>query len=209
MAIRIEFFHDVVCGWCYIQSPILRKIQEKYNVEVIHRCFVLQRTPQEMAVRFGSLNNAKKEILRHWESCQKFEGSVGRFNIEGMNKASFSYPSGMLAAQACKASDRLAGPSAHWDMFDALQRAHLQRAENIGDLDVVLKTAVQLGFDSNEFLKAMYDLSTFESIEEDNRWARELDIQTIPAFSVNGDEVFRSTTRYEALDAYFGILTVT
>lgn len=87
---KIEFFHDVVCGWCYIQSPALRKLNERYGVEVVHRSFVLQRNDREMINRWGSLEGAKNQILQHWESCAEFEGSYERFNISGMREASLT-----------------------------------------------------------------------------------------------------------------------
>ncbi|NOI30433.1 DsbA family oxidoreductase [Vibrio coralliilyticus] len=203
MTIHIEFFHDVVCGWCYIQSSVLRQLEKKYPLKITHRSYVLQRTPQDMAERFGSLAQAKQEILAHWASCERFEGSTDRFNIEAMAKASFSYPSGLLAAQATQAAEQLAGENGHWDMFDALQRAHLQRAENIADIDVLLNIARTLGYDTDAFLEVMYAPTTFARLDTDRQRAQALDIRSIPTFIVNGQELVRQTTRYDDLDRFF------
>ncbi|EOX4315594.1 DsbA family protein [Vibrio cholerae] len=66
---QIEFFHDAVCGWCYVLSPRLRKLAKQQNIQIVQRCFVLQRSDEEMVERFGSLAQAKSEILNHWIAC--------------------------------------------------------------------------------------------------------------------------------------------
>lgn len=207
MTVKIEFFHDVVCGWCYIQSPVLRKIRKHFDVEVIHRSYILQHNPQQLAQRFGSLAKAKREILSHWHSCQKFEGSTDRFNIQGMTAATFSYPSGLLSAQATKAAEYLNGQLGHWNMFDALQKAHLQHAQNIGNIDTILAVADMLGYEIDEFLDAMYQPKIFEALKQDSARAQAFNIRSIPAMIVNGEEVIRQTTRYEAFVDYLHTLT--
>jgi predicted DsbA family dithiol-disulfide isomerase len=145
---------------------------------------------------------AKQEILSHWEACQQFDDSPDRFNIRGLNNAPFSYPSGWLAAQATQAAQQLAGSSGHWDIFDALQLAHLNKAENIGDIDVILRTAQTLGFDTSAFLKAMYSSTTLTNLEADHRRAQSLNIRSIPAIIVNKQHIIKQTTRYDDLDCF-------
>lgn len=106
---QIEFFHDAVCGWCYVLSPRLRKLAKQQNIQIVQRCFVLQRSDEEMIERFGSLAQAKSEILNHWIACQQAADDKTLFNIEGMRAQPFNYPSGYLAAVGAKAAERLAG----------------------------------------------------------------------------------------------------
>ncbi len=132
--IQVEFFHDVVCGWCYLQSPRLRKVAAEFNANVIQRTFVLQRNQQEMVQRFGSIGAAKREILGHWKSCRTQAEDPSRFNIEGMQQQTFDYPNGWQGTLACKAAEQLAGHPGHWDMFDRIQLAHLKENRNVGTL---------------------------------------------------------------------------
>ncbi|CUT02489.1 DsbA family oxidoreductase [Candidatus Chrysopegis kryptomonas] len=42
MKIQIEFFHDVLCAWCFAISPRIHKLaEENPDVEIIHRAFAL------------------------------------------------------------------------------------------------------------------------------------------------------------------------
>ena len=56
--IQIEFFHDVLCAWCYAISPRVRRIAKEYPAEIIHRCFALAPAPESI-VEFLVLRNRK------------------------------------------------------------------------------------------------------------------------------------------------------
>jgi len=196
---KIEFFHDVVCGWCYIQSPILRKLSLNYNVEIIHRNFILQKSDEEMISRWGSLESAKDQILQHWESCMTFEGVPGRFNIDGMRESNFHYPNGMLAAKATKTAEILGGQSAHWDMFDMLQKYHLQNSKNVGDIDVIKEAIEVLGYNKRSFIDLMNSEQVNSELNKDALMAYNYGVKSIPTLVVNNKYVIRSTTKYPLL----------
>jgi predicted DsbA family dithiol-disulfide isomerase len=54
--IKIEFFHDTVCAWCFNLSSRLHMVAHEINLDIRHRTFVLQASRQEMAQRWGSVN---------------------------------------------------------------------------------------------------------------------------------------------------------
>lgn len=196
---KIEFFHDVVCGWCYIQSPALRKLQENYNVEIVHRCFILQRNDREMINRWGSLEGAKHQILQHWESCAEFEGSYERFNISGMREAPFNYPNGFLAGKATKTAEILRGQNAHWDMFDLLQKYHLQFAKNIAEKSVILEAAAELQYEISEFSDVLESEEVVSKITKDSQIAFQYGVRSIPTLVVGEKHAIRTTTKYDDL----------
>lgn len=132
---KIEFFHDVVCGWCLVMSPGLRQIARELSVEIEHRSFVLQISRAEMVQVFGLMERAKATILGHWENCALHDDE-NRINVRGMRRQSFEYPSGLPGAIACKAAEIRRGQDGHWDMFDAIQSAHLTENFNIADREV-------------------------------------------------------------------------
>jgi predicted DsbA family dithiol-disulfide isomerase len=69
--IKIDFYHDVVCGWCFVIAPRLRKLSEELPLEIRHRSFVLQDSREEMVRAWGSLERAKREILGHWSAAAR------------------------------------------------------------------------------------------------------------------------------------------
>ncbi|HCM30231.1 MAG TPA: dithiol-disulfide isomerase, partial [Bacteroidales bacterium] len=53
---QIDFFHDVLCAWCYVLSPRVKKLIEKYPNEIIliHRAFALAPSERSLEYMFGS-----------------------------------------------------------------------------------------------------------------------------------------------------------
>ncbi|GAB3477109.1 DsbA family oxidoreductase [Marinomonas epiphytica] len=198
---KIEFFHDVVCAWCYIQSPVLRKLSENYQVDIIHRNFILQRNDEEMRQRWGSLESAKQQILKHWMACREFEGKPERFNIVGMQESDFLYPNGQLAAQATKAAELIKGQAGHWEMFDTLQVNHLQQAKNVGEIGTIYHAASQLGYDMKTFLQCMQSDEVQAALDHDAYLASFYQVKSIPTMIVNGQAAIRATTKYHDLVA--------
>ncbi len=201
--IKIEFYHDAVCGWCYILSPRLRKLLKNKNIEIQQRCFVLQRNNEEMVQRFGSLTSAKFEILNHWESCKAQADDPASINIEGMRATSFSYPTGYLAALGAKTAELMGDNNTHWDYFDEIQRQHLKLNTNIGDAKVIIETAKIIGLDPVEFSNILFSNKVKKSVEKDIRQANKLSIRTIPTIVINGEKVISQALTNQQLDALF------
>ena len=182
--LTLDFFHDVVCGWCFNISPRLRKLAGEFDLEIRHRTFVLQDSPAQMAAAFGSPSRAKTVILGHWAACRAASDTPAAFNIDGMRAARFDYPHGLPAALACKAAERLGGQGGHWCMFDALQRAHISEARNITDSAVLSSVAADCGFDTGDFALALTDPATRRQVDSDRSLARRLQVASVPSVIV-------------------------
>lgn len=182
--LTIDFFHDVVCCWCFNISSRMRALAREFDLDIRHRTFVLQASPAEMAARWGSSEDARETILGHWAVCRQVSDRPELVDIYAMRAAPFDYPHGMTAAQGCKAAERLGGQAAHWDMFDRLQRAHLTEARNIADPEVVLHAARDLGFEATAFANVFQDPETMRAVETDRQHARALQVRSIPTLIV-------------------------
>jgi len=187
--IHIEFFHDAVCGWCYVLSPRLRQIAALYPVQVTHRTFVLQRNQAEMIARFGSVAQAKTEILSHWQRCQQFSDDPSRFNINGMRQREFDYPTGYLAALYCKAVELRFGQQQHWDYFDLVQRSHLYHNDNIADASVLQQLLTQMQLPVDEILAQLASAETRAGVDADSQRAASFGIRSIPTLLINGSKL--------------------
>ncbi|MCG7500109.1 DsbA family protein [Vibrio sp. Of7-15] len=201
--VTIEFFHDAVCGWCYVLSPRLRKLAQRADVEIKQRSFVLQRNDEEMIQRFGSLAGAKSEILNHWVACQQKADDPTAFNIEGMRAKPFSYPSGYLAALGAKTAEILGNSDTHWDYFDEIQRLHLKVNDNIGERQTIIQAAQNIGLDSQKFEELLDSEQVRTAVEADISLAQQLNIRSIPTLVVNGEHVITNALTEEQLDNLF------
>ncbi|MGR3322594.1 MAG: DsbA family oxidoreductase [Pseudooceanicola sp.] len=183
-ALTIDFFHDIVCCWCFNISSRMRDLVAEFDLDLRHRTFVLQASRREMAERWGTPEGARETILGHWRVCRQASDRPDLVDIDAMRAAPFDYPHGMTAALGCKAAERIGGHSAHWDMFDRLQRAHLSEARNIADPEVVLHAARELGFEAAAFAGAFEDTATARLVETDWRRARTFQVRSVPTLII-------------------------
>lgn len=182
--LTLTFFHDVVCGWCFNLSPRLRTLAAEFDLDIRHRTFVLQDSPERMVHVFGSHAAAKATVLGHWEACAASSENPQRFAIEKMCAAPFNYPHGLPAALACQVAQQMGGASGHWRLFDALQRAHLSQARNIADQEVLLDVAKDAGFDPMAFRRRLEDGETLKAVETDRALAHRLGVRSVPTVIV-------------------------
>ena len=183
-ALTIDFFHDVVCCWCFNISSRMRVLAAEFDLDIRHRTFVLQASRAEMAARWGRPEDARATILGHWAVCRGVSDRPELVDIDAMRAAPFDYPQGMVAALGCKAAERLGGQTAHWDMFDRLQRAHLTEARNVADPATVLQVARDLGFKAAAFAEVFNDPATAQAVQADRQDARALQVRSIPTLIV-------------------------
>jgi len=182
--IRVDYFHDVVCSWCYVISPRLRILAEEFNLDVYHHAFALSATEKGMEIMFGSKTNAKKEILNHWQQCAKVEDQK-RINVEGMRQQGFEYPISMPGLLGCKVAEKQAGQQGHWDYFDVVQRTHLTDNRNISDPSVLADLARELGLDIARFELDLHSSALREEVEQERQLAQEYGINGVPCLVIN------------------------
>lgn len=183
-SLTVDFFHDVVCCWCFNISSRMRDLAAEFDLDIRHHTFVLQASRAEMSARWGTPKDARETILGHWAVCRQVSDRPELVNIDAMRMAPFDYPHGMTAALGCKAAERLGGQADHWDMFDLLQRAHLTKARNIADPATVLQAAREFGFEAAAFAEVFDDPATAQAVEADRQRARALQVHSIPTLII-------------------------
>ncbi len=140
--IKIEFFHDVICSFCFPMSARMRRIAKNYNnIEIIHRSFALGWEVEDFIRSFGSREAVKPEVLGHWAHANKNDDEH-RFNIEGMRQTDFNFPISKPGLKAAKAAGLIGGDSMYWDVFDSIQNKLFVENKNIEDV-AVLEEAVK------------------------------------------------------------------
>lgn len=184
--LSIEFFHDVICSFCFPMSYRMRQIEKLMpDAEIIHRSFALVREEYDFDVMFGSREEAKEEILGHWEHANEND-DLHRFNISGMRKADFLFPGSMKGLLACKAAYFAGGSTSYWDVFDALQNALFVRSLNIGDQEVIDSVVRETLADFDAWKSHYEDQKTLEAVEADLLLAEKYGVRSVPHLVING-----------------------
>lgn len=183
--VQIQFFHDVICSFCYPMSFRMRLLQEEMpEIEIIHRSYGLIEKESDFVTEFGSREQAKNEILTHWEHANQND-DLHRFNIDGMREESFLFPMSMKPLWACKAARFTGGEEAYWNVFDALQEALFTRSKDIEADEVIFEIAKTAGLDFDAWLKHFLSDEVKTAVQSDFALARKYGIQSVPALIIN------------------------
>jgi len=199
---EIEFFHDVLCAWCYALSPRLRRLIEEFpEIKVIHRSFPLAPEPNDIAQMFGSKEKGKRDILQHWKAAN-MNDDEHRINAELMEQREFDYPYSTPALLACKAAELQGGQAMHWDYFDKAQEAHLTLCRNIADFDVLTDIARELDLDVEKFSADLRGEQVKYLLRLDIDRALELGVDATPTLVANGN-VLTGAVPYDNLKRWY------
>ncbi|MBP9017484.1 MAG: DsbA family protein [Paludibacteraceae bacterium] len=201
--IIIEFFHDVLCAWCYALSPRVEKLAEKYpdRIEVIHRSFALAPEPDGIARIFGSKEEGKIQILGHWRAAN-MNDDAHRMNPELMATRTFDYPYSTPGLLACKAAELQGGNEMHHKIFNRIQKAHLTECLNINDFEVLKMCAREVGLDVEQWEKYFHSEKAKQMLDEDSYLAYQYGVNSVPTLIANGKYKLTGAQPYETLEKW-------
>ena len=183
--LRLDFYHDVLCVWCFLASARLRRIIKDYpQVQVVHHAFALAPDRNAIARMFGGAEEGKVEILGHWAAAAS-QPDGEAINVELMRSRTFPYPYSMPGLLACKAAEMQGGMPVHWDMFDRVQQAHAVEARNIVDLAVLKDCAVEIGLDVARWEVDFASPAAKQAVEADLREAEQWGVNAVPTLIFN------------------------
>lgn len=184
--VTVEFFHDVLCSFCFPMSYRMRQLHEMMpEVEIVHRSYALVKSERDFDLMFGSRERAKNEILAHWGDANQND-DLHRFNISGMRKADFPFPTSMNALFACKAAYFVAGDLGYWEVFDALQYAFFVESRNVGEREVIEDCIQKAAIGLEDWRRHYGSSKTKAAVEEDLSLAVKYEIQSVPCLIING-----------------------
>jgi len=199
--LTIDFYHDVICSWCYVMSPRLRKLaEENPNIKVNHRSFALFPNIESIVYMFGSKEKGKKQIMAHWRAASaRLKGEVPELNADLMEKKEFDYPHSMPGLLACKAAEKQGGNDMHWAFFDAIQTAHLVEGKNIGSQATLIEIAKKLKLDIDQFKTDLELPETRNLVDVDIKKAAEMGVNSVPTIVIDGKHKISGAGTYEEL----------
>ena len=154
------------------------------QVQVEHRCFALAPDPTQITRMFGSAEAGKSEIMSHWAAAAAHPDGEA-INTELMRERAFPYPYSMPGLLACKAAQQQGGHSAHWDMFDRVQRAHAVGARNIAVPDELRACAADVGLDVARWEQDFRSTGTRQAVQADLDDALRRGIHAVPTLIFN------------------------
>ncbi|MDD4323537.1 MAG: DsbA family protein [Eubacteriales bacterium] len=202
--LTIEFFHDVICSFCFPMSARMRRIAKKFNnIEIIHRSFALGWEAEDFIRSFGSREAVKTEVLKHWAHANENDDEH-RFNIDGMYQTDFNFPISKPALKAAKAAGLVGGENMYWDVFDRIQNKLFVENKNIEDI-VILEEAVKETSISFTDWKAQFENDeTEKAVLADLHLAQSYGVKSVPTLIINHKYAISGAQSQEEMEKLLG-----
>ncbi|KAF1297369.1 thioredoxin [Enterococcus sp. JM4C] len=183
---KIEFFHDVICSFCFPMSYRMHEVKaELPEIEIIHRSFALGWEPADFEAMFGSRKAVKPEVLNHWAHANQND-TLHRFNIEGMRQTDFDFPTSKNALLAAKAALLIGTQETYWEVFDKLQEGLFVRNLNIEDIQVLEELVQEASVDFTEWKQSFKSPENLAAVKNDFALAEAYGLKGVPALIIDG-----------------------
>lgn len=213
--VAVDIWSDVMCPWCaigYTQFAKARKeLEGEIEVEVRWMPFELNPDmPPEGKAQARHLaevyGRSAEEVAEMRERLLEVTERAG-FSMDYDGPGDPPEPMMWNSFEAHKLlrwalADQ--NPDAQGALSLALFRAHFQQRRNVGNREVLLDIAADLGFDRAKAKEALDDEALGIAVRMEEQRALQNDIRSVPSFVVNGrylipgaqePEVFRETLR--------------
>ena len=188
MALRVDVFSDVVCPWCFVGKRRLEQaiqaLGDEARIDVTWRPFQLNPTmPREgidrqeyRARKFGSL--ARSEALDAQLAAVGREVGI-HFRFDRMQRTPNTFDAHRLL--------RLAHERGVQDgVAEALFRAYFVEGRDLGDPAVLADLAADAGLDRAEVTRYLTGTDGVARVADEEAEGRDLGIDGVPFFVVNG-----------------------
>ena len=195
----VEFFHDVICSFCYPMSYRMRKIaKEMPELNIIHKSYALAVDEKIYELEFGSRENVKDKVLNSWKHANEND-DLKRFNIEGMKNTDFLFPTSMKSLKACKVAKMVGSEDLYWDVFDKLQEALFTHNKNIDDDNVIYELIKETDLDFDKWLEVYNSKEVIAEVETDLYLAKQYNIKSVPALIIDQKYILKGAQPYEVI----------
>ncbi|MBG9982062.1 DsbA family protein [Aerococcaceae bacterium DSM 111020] len=198
--LEIEFFHDVICSFCFPMSARMRRlVADNPEIQIKHRSFALGWDETVFEQMFGSHEAVKNEVLGHWEHANQNDDEH-RFNIEGMKETDFLFPTSKPGLIAARAAGLIGDEETYWDVFDKIQEGLFIRNLNIQNTEVIEELVKETTINVDQWREAFHDATTEQMVINDLKLAQAYQIQGAPALVINQKYLLSGAQPYEVLE---------
>jgi len=189
--IKLTFFHDVICPFCYMASKRLKKVVNEFKGEVIvkHKAFAIISSLEDLKAIAPTEEDARQVFLNEFSILKRYIPEYDPEKVIGKGKIKYVWSIPPLIA--CKAAEFQKGEEGHWEFFDRAQDKFFLEGEDITDEKVLVSIAEEIGLDVNKFKEDLNAKRTKLAVIEDEEEAKAMGIRGVPAILVNDTWLIR------------------
>jgi len=181
-AITLYYFHDPMCSWCWGFSTSLRELRQGLPASVVFKRVLGGLAPDSSETMSDTL---RQQIQNSW---RRIESSIPgiKFNFDYWRlcqprRSTYASCRAVIAA-------RLQGAEFDEAMTKAIQIAYYQQARNPSLDDTLIEIAGEIGLDSDQFARQLNSDLVNETLQQEIRFSRELDVDSFPSLLLAIDD---------------------
>ncbi|WP_264989217.1 DsbA family oxidoreductase [Lysinibacillus piscis] len=185
---KIEIWSDFVCPFCYIGKTQLEKAIQQVGlvgqVELIYKSYQLDPTTPADTNESTYAALAKKYGMTYEKAQEMAQGVAMRakevgldFQFDGLQEANT-----MKAHRLVKWAERQGDVTA---LVEALLRAYFVETKRIGQDEVLVAIAEQVGLNREEVMKVLASADFAQEVEADIQEGIQLGVRGVPFFVLN------------------------
>lgn len=188
---RIEIWSDVVCPWCYVGKRRLEKalagFEHADEVEVVYRSFELdptaprhghEPTTSVLARKYGRSEDEMRAMQQQLVEVAAAEGLTLRLFDNVHTNTVDAHRLLHLALET-------GGPELQRELKERLLAAYFLRAEDVGDHEVLTRTAIEAGLDEGRVREVLAGEEYADAVAADIAQARAYGATGVPFFVVD------------------------
>ncbi|MFP3064964.1 MAG: DsbA family protein [Sulfolobus sp.] len=191
MMIKLTFFHDVICPFCYVTSKRLRKVVKEFGNEVVvkHKAFSIIPSLEDLQAIAPTVEDARQVFLNEFQIIKRYFPDYDPEKV--IERGKIGYVWSIPPLIACKAAEFQKGDEGHWEFFDRAQDKFFLEGEDITKEEVLVSIAEEIGLDVNKFKEDLKSKKTKLAVIEDEEEAKAMGIRGVPAILVNDTWLIR------------------
>jgi predicted DsbA family dithiol-disulfide isomerase len=190
--VRITVWSDYVCPFCYLEEPVLQRVQEEYgdSVQVDWRAFELRPEPVPALDPDGAyLHNIWGRAV--YPMAEQRGMTLRLPPVQPRSRRALE------AAEFARDNGRFA------EMHDALFRAFFEEGRDLNDTEVLLDIGASVGLDPQALRAALEQGTYTDKVVGDQKLAHELGITAVPTLLVGRvDEPFEAAEAVSGAQPY-------
>ena len=173
--VKVHYFYDPLCGWCYGATPLIEALNDSDAFELIYH-------PGGMVNRQAIETTFRQHILHSDEAIAEKTGALfGEAYKARIGSAEAVVFDSYIVARAVLVAEEMGLNTL--TTLKAVQAAHYQQGRQIELLDILKDLAVQYGLNASVWLDKMIlaESEVSEVIHETRKLMRQFQVNGYPA----------------------------
>lgn len=198
---KIEYWSDFACPFCYLGSRILKNALEKTGIDatVTLRSFELDphapiNACEDMLEHVMGLGMSQEEA---WDQLTGITELGSQIGLEfKMLKA--KVVNTLDAHRLVHHAQKTATAQTATKLIDRLYEAYFSRGESVADQETLLRIAKEVGLEADASVFGLYEAE----VRADELQAQQMGLEYIPYFLVDGKHVLQGAVSEEEMVAF-------